>query len=181
MSDYLNYKAMVEDALRGVVRTALLQVAESGLRANHHLYISFSTDHLGVVVSEYLHGKYPNEMTIVLQHQYWDLEIGDDLFDVTLTFNKVPERLTVPFAALTGFADPGVQFGLQFQGDGAANMDVSQLPTASAGLEPLDLEELRANAATDETGENDADSDNDGEAPGSNDANVVALDQFRKK
>jgi hypothetical protein len=170
MPEYLNYKAMVEDALRGVVRAALEQIVESGLRANHQLYVSFNTGHPGVVVADYLRDKSPKEMTIVLQHQFWNLDLSDDGFDVTLSFNKVPERLTVPFAALTGFADPGVQFGLQFQADGSANMEsgavVNSLSVAT-DAPALDLDDLQADSIPD---------DESGET-----AKVVTLDQFRKK
>src|SRR3546814_5433336 len=92
---------MVETALRGAVREAIKRASEFGLPGNHHFYITFRTDQEGIDIPEYLHERYPEEMTIVLQHQYWGLEPGDDAFQVTLSFNKVPERLVVPYAAIT--------------------------------------------------------------------------------
>ncbi len=112
--DELKYDRMVEDALRSVVNRALVHVAERGLSGEHHFYITFLTDHPDVVMPDHLRGHYPNEMTIVLQHQFWGLEVGTETFGVTLSFANQPERLTVPFAAVTAFADPSVRFGLQF-------------------------------------------------------------------
>jgi hypothetical protein len=113
--DLFHYDKMVEAALRGVVREALLRVAKEGLRSNHHFYIGFATAAPGVVVPPSLRAAYPDEMTIVLQHQFWDLEIGSDSFSVTLSFHNQPERLSVPFAAIRSFADPSVEFGLRFE------------------------------------------------------------------
>ena len=113
MRDHYNYPTMVDAALRGVVRSVLKRVQEQGLRGNHHLYLSFLTHFPGVVVADYLRSKYPKEMTIVLQHQYWDLDVTDEGFDLTLSFHKIPERLTIPFAAMTGFADPSEKRVLQ--------------------------------------------------------------------
>jgi hypothetical protein len=113
--DVLRYDRLVEDALRGIVRQVLGQAAQHGLPGNHHFYLTFRTDRPDVGMPDYLRANYPEEMTIVLQHQFWGLEVGPDSFSVTLSFNNVPERLTVPFTALTGFADPSVKFGLQFQ------------------------------------------------------------------
>ncbi len=110
----LRYDRMVEDALRSVVSKALTHVAERGLPGNHHFYITFRTDHPGVVMPESLRARYPGEMTIVLQYQFWGLEVGDDAFGVTLSFSNVPERLIVPFDSVSAFADPSVRFGLQF-------------------------------------------------------------------
>ena len=115
----LRYDRMVEDALRSVVGRALKHAAEHGLSGDHHFYITFHTDHPGVVMPDHLRSHYPNEMTIVLQHQFWDLEVDGDAFTVTLSFDDAPERLKVPFAAIVGFADPSVDFGLQFQGAAA--------------------------------------------------------------
>lgn len=121
--EVLQYERMVENALRGVVRETLEQVAEVGLPGDHHLYITFSTDYPGVDIPEYLIRKYPEEMTIVLQYKFWGLKIEDDLFKVTLSFNKVSERLTIPFEAITGFADPTANFGLRFESSDEAYMD----------------------------------------------------------
>jgi hypothetical protein len=119
----LRYDRMVEEALRGVVGKALGQVAKRGLPGDHHFYITFRSDDPGVQIPDHLRQRYPSEMTIVLQHQFWGLEVGEEAFSVTLTFSDVPERLTVPYAALVAFADPSVRFGLQFdvaEGQGKA-------------------------------------------------------------
>ena len=114
--DVLRYDKIVEGALRGVVRTALAQVAEHGLPPNHALYITFHSRFPGVDMAESLVQKYPEVMTVVLQHQFWDLDVSEDRFAVTLSFHKIRQRVTVPFAAVTGFADPPAQFGLRFEG-----------------------------------------------------------------
>ena len=113
--DSLQYDKMVEAALKGVVRQALAQAAEAGLSGNHHFFLTFKTGHPGVRIPAYLEAEFPDEMTIVLQHHFWGLEAGAEAFEVTLSFNDVQERLTVPYAALTAFVDPSVKFGLQFQ------------------------------------------------------------------
>lgn len=113
--DILQYDKMVESALRSVVREALTLVAKNGLPGNHHFYLTFRTDHPGVDMSDALRIQYPNDMTVVLQHQYWGLEVNDDHFVVNLSFSNVPERLQVPYAAMMSFVDPSVKFGLQFQ------------------------------------------------------------------
>jgi uncharacterized protein len=122
----LRYDKMVERALRGVVREAIACTAADGLSSGHHFYITFKTGAPGTEISDQLRMKYPDEMTIVLEHQFWDLTVTADAFAVTLSFNNRPERLVIPFAAITAFADPSVKFGLQFQ---------ESLP-ASAGGEP---------------------------------------------
>jgi hypothetical protein len=113
--DSLQYDRMVENALRGVVRQALASVVEQGLPGNHHFYLTFRTNHPGVEIADRLRAQYPQEMTIVLQHQFWGLEVGDEHFVVNLSFSNAPERLKVPYAALVSFVDPSVKFGLQFQ------------------------------------------------------------------
>jgi len=112
MNDRFHYDALVDDALRGVVRRVLRQVGDKGLPGSHHFYISFRSTDPGVRLPDYLRAKYPEEMTIVLQHQYWDLIIAEDFFEVTVSFNKQQERIKVPFAALSAFVDPSVRFGL---------------------------------------------------------------------
>lgn len=162
--DLFRYDLMVETALRGVVRDALRRAAEHGLPGNHHFYITFKTRAPGVNIPPYLVERYPDEMTIVLQFQFWDLEILEDQFSVTLSFNDVREPLTIPFEALSGFADPSVQFGLQFQQ--TANGD------APSGDDDPD-----GDAAPDDA---DTDEDDSAEEPGGT-GEVVSLDQFRKK
>ncbi|MEO5374258.1 MAG: ClpXP protease specificity-enhancing factor SspB [Alphaproteobacteria bacterium] len=109
------YKAMLQDALRGVLRQVLTVTAADGLPGAHHFYITFRTRHPGVEISDYLLQRHPEEMTIVLQNQFWGLEVAEDHFEVTLSFNKVNERLHVPFRAVASFADPSARFGLQFE------------------------------------------------------------------
>ena len=109
---------MVENALRDVVRQALRLAADRGLPGNHHFYITFRTDHPGSGLADHLVERYPGEMTIVLQHQFWGLQVHDELFEVTLSFNDKPERLRIPFEAVVSFADPSVRFGLQFEAGG---------------------------------------------------------------
>ncbi len=112
--DYIRYDILTQDALRSVVRTVLTDAATKGLPGEHHFFISFDTRADGVVLSPRLKAQYPKEMTIVLQHQFWDLTVSSDRFEVGLSFSGIPERLVVPFRAITGFADPSVQFVLQF-------------------------------------------------------------------
>ena len=111
----IDYETLTQDAMRGVVRTVLTQAAKSGLPGDHHFYISFDTSASGVVLSKRLKDKYPSEMTIVLQHRFWDLSVENDGFEVKLTFDGIPERLVVPFAAIRVFFDPSVRYGLQFE------------------------------------------------------------------
>ena len=115
MSDQIRYDLLTQQALRGVVRGVLMDTAKKGLPGDHHFYISFDTGADGVRMSDRLRAQYPDEMTIILQHQFWDLKVGEDEFEVGLSFGGVSERLTVPFEAIKGFFDPSVQFGLQFE------------------------------------------------------------------
>ena len=149
------YDKMVERALRGVVRQALDEVASEGLIDDHHFYITFLTEHAGVTLPQYLHDRYPGEMTIVLQHQFYDLEVNEEKFSVMLSFNNVPERLTIPLAAITIFADPSVNFALQFQ------------PLTEEGEDEIHFE----------AEELDVDGDDKQKKKGE----VISLDSFRKK
>jgi hypothetical protein len=116
--DPLDYGRLVREALRDVPRQALRLAASEGLPGEHHFYITFRTSHPGVAVSPGLLARHPGEMTIVLQHQYWDLAVGEEAFSVTLRFGGAPERLHVPFAAVVAFADPAARFGLRFEPGG---------------------------------------------------------------
>ena len=158
--DLMHYEAMAQDALRGVVKTALRKAAApEGLPGDHHFYITFRTKAPGVSGPQDLLGKYPDEMTIVLQHQYWDLAPGETFFTVTLKFGGQPKRLSVPYAAVTRFYDPSVQFLLQFE---ASAEDVrEELPELAPDGE---AEALATDAPPAEEG-----------------PKVVSLDQFRKK
>ena len=113
--DHIGYDELVDNALRGAMREVMLRVAENGLMGSHHLYVTFRTGFPGVDIPGYLRDRYPDELTIVLQHQFWGLEVTEEDFSVTLSFNKAREHVSVPFAALTRFADPGVKFGMQFE------------------------------------------------------------------
>ncbi|MBA4790316.1 MAG: Stringent starvation protein B [Rhizobiales bacterium] len=114
-TDHIRYDLLAQDALRGVVRRVLQDVARDGLPGDHHFFIAFDTRAPGVRLSHRMREKYPEEMTVVLQHQFWDLIVSDTAFEVGLSFGGIPERLTVPFSALKGFFDPSVKFGLQFE------------------------------------------------------------------
>ncbi len=175
----VEYGRLVEDALRGVVREVLAALAAGEIGAPHHYYITFGTRHPAVRMPDYLRDRYPNEITIVLQHQYWDLEVGEEAFAVTLSFNDVPERLTVPYRAIRIFADPSAEFGLQFTvdgategtGDTAGEPATVRLPIASAESGPPSPTEGEEPRATEEEAEGE-------EQRG---AEIVALDRFRKK
>jgi hypothetical protein len=119
--DHIRYDILAQEALRGVVRTVLTDAAENGLPGEHHFYISFDTCADGVRLSPRMLAEYPKEMTIVLQHQFWDLMVTEEGFEVGMSFGGIPERVVVPFAAIKGFRDPSVEFGLRFQeiGEGA--------------------------------------------------------------
>src|SRR4029078_12695352 len=137
MNDRFHYDALVDDALRSVVRRVLRQVADKGLPGSHHFYISFRSNDPGVELPEYLRAKYPEEMTIVLQHQYWDLVLTEEFFEVTVSFNKQQERIKVPFAALSAFVDPSVRFGLQFDRKDKGTAPGEKPATAPGGATPL--------------------------------------------
>jgi hypothetical protein len=113
--DLMRYDLLAQEALRGVVRAALCKVMRSGLPGDHHFYIALDTRYPGVRLSERLSQRYPKEMTIVLQHQFWNLAVHETEFEVELSFDNIPEKLVIPFNAIKGFLDPAVQFGLQFE------------------------------------------------------------------
>ena len=179
MNDRFHYDALVDDALRSVVRRVLLQVAEKGLPGSHHFYISFRSTDPGVELPEYLRAKYPEEMTIVLQHQYWDLIINESWFEVTVSFNKQQERIKVPFAALSAFVDPSVRFGLQFDRRDKAAAEKAEAPAAAPT--PLPAPEKRPSLAA-PAGE-EAKQEPAAETAKSEEAasKIVKLDNFRKK
>ena len=128
-TDLIRYDLRVQEALRGVVRRVLSDAAKHGISGNHHFYISFATQAEGVRLSSRLRQQYPGRMTIVLQHQFWDLTVDDDGFEVGLSFGGVPERVAVPFEAVTAFFDPAVQFGFQFE---ALDKQAAEQPSAAA-------------------------------------------------
>ncbi|MEP9366198.1 ClpXP protease specificity-enhancing factor SspB [Xanthobacter sp. VNH20] len=145
--DHIRYDLLAQEALRGVVRRVLSDVARDGLPGDHHFYVSFDPRAPGVRLSQRMREKYPEEMTIVLQHQFWDLNVSEHAFEVGLSFGGISERLLVPFSALKGFFDPSVSFGLQFElasgeeiettGDHAPAEAPSRLPGTGASVRPL--------------------------------------------
>lgn len=170
--DLMKYDKMVENALRGVVRKALEHARDEGLPGDHHFYLTFRTTAPGVSIPYYLQDQYPEEMTIVLQHQFWDLTIEDDQFTVTLSFKNRPAELRIPYDAMTSFVDPSVKFGLQFTIDSVGSINVPTIrPEGNLVSIPDDVPREPA----EDTANEDADSgDTDG-------AEVVSLDTFRKK
>jgi hypothetical protein len=114
-TDYIRYDLLVQDALRSVVRKVMAETARSGLPGDHHFNIAFKTQAPGVVIPPAMRQRYPDEMAIILQHEFWDLEVGADAFEVSLNFSRRPERLTIPFDAITGFSDPSVPFGFKLE------------------------------------------------------------------
>ena len=157
------YEDYVQAALRSVVARVLKSVETGGLPGQHHFYIAFKTRYPGVALPKSLLEKYPDEITIVLQNRYWDLKVGDDGFEVSLSFNQVPAHIVVPYAALVGFVDPAVNFGLQFQPPEAE--DEAMAPVAEAEAAP----------------ETAAAAEAEGEATAEAGSNVITLDRFRKK
>jgi hypothetical protein len=160
--DRMRYDLLVQDALRSVVKSALKRVVKEGLPGNHHFFISFRTDADGVEMSDALRAQYPEEMTIVLQNQFWDLVVDEEGFSVALKFNQVMQPLHIPFRALTMFNDPAVQFQLQLQPMAAAGAPPTPSRLAEANTLPKPSEPARPRKP-DETGA------------------VVSLDAFRKK
>jgi hypothetical protein len=140
---HIDYELLAQAAMRGMVRAVLAGVAKTGLPADHHFYIAFDTEAAGVGISPRLKTKYPDEMTIVLQHRFWDLEVDDEQFSVKLTFDGIPERLTVPFAAIKVFFDPSVPYGLQFEesdliGEAAGQTNSNAADSQRSGAEAKD-------------------------------------------
>jgi hypothetical protein len=171
MTDHIRYDVLARDALRGVLRRVLTDAAEHGLPGEHHFFITFMSTAEGVKLSPRLLAQYPEEMTVILQHQFWDLVVTDDRFEVGLSFGGIPERLVVPFNSIKSFFDPSVKFGLQFEpADAAAETEAADLPAVAA---PSPAAALAAPAAAPENKDEPAKS---GEG-----AEVVRLDRFRKK
>jgi hypothetical protein len=169
-TDHIRYDVLARDALRGVLRRVLTDAAEHGLPGDHHFFITFVSTADGVKLSPRLLAQYPEEMTIILQHQFWDLVVTEDRFEVGLSFGGIPERLVVPFAAIKSFLDPSVQFGLQFEpSEAAAEAPAAKLPAVPA---PSALPVATAVPAADS---------GDEPAKATEGAEVVRLDRFRKK
>lgn len=153
MKDMIDYSSLIDGAMRGVVHNVLKRISKQGLPGEHHFYITFRTDFPGVSISETLRARYPQEMTIVLQHQFWDFKVEETLFNVTLSFSGVPEKLVIPYAALTAFADPSIKFGLQFHTP--LEEETDELLSLSPLLIDEDVEDSKAE--------------------------IISLDAFRKK
>jgi len=162
--------------MRGVVREALARAVTHGLPGAHHFYVTFKTQAPGVLLAPHLAAKYPDEMTIVLEHQFWDLEVRDDGFAVTLSFNNRPERIGIPWPAIAAFADPSVKFGLQFPGSAEAEAAPSTSPiSAKLEVAKLKISDKQAELPLAKTIGKPA------AKPVSKAGEVVALDAFRKK
>ncbi len=181
-TDLIRYDLLVQDALRSVVRKVLSDAAAEGLPGEHHFYITFRTQTPGVRLSNRMREEYPDEMTIILQHQFWGLNVLDQGFEVGLSFHKVPETLYIPYEAMTGFFDPSVQFALKFElnfNDDEGDEDSALEHALDAALTPVKSNETklapvagllpsaRSSEASDE--------------PGEGDQKVVSIDAFRKK
>lgn len=185
-SDQIRYDLLTQQALRGVVRNILSDVAKKGLPGEHHFYISFDTRADGVRLSQRLRTQYPEEMTIILQHQFWDLSVADDRFEVGLSFGGVPERLSIPFEAIKGFFDPSVQFGLQFEelkAEELAGTPAKARPSEAkkpAKPEPVPATAAPLPAPVNPAAEATTDVNGGPDKPEGG-AEVVRLDRFRKK
>jgi uncharacterized protein len=167
-TDHIRYDVLARDALRGVLRRVLADAAEHGLPGEHHFFITFLSTAEGVKLSPRLLAQYPEEMTVILQHQFWDLVVSEDRFEVGLSFGGVPERVVVPFSGIKSFFDPSVQFGLQFEPQDTAAETRDRAAPAAPATPPSALPAPPAESA--------------GEPAKSGDgAEVVRLDRFRKK
>jgi len=165
-TDHIRYDVLARDALRGVLRRVLADAAEHGLPGEHHFFITFLSTAEGVKLSPRLLAQYPEEMTVILQHQFWDLKVTEDRFEVGLSFGGIPERLVVPFNSIKSFFDPSVQFGLQFEAAEPERPATTLPAVAPAPAAPA----LAAPAET-----------KDAPAKPGDGAEVVRLDRFRKK
>jgi uncharacterized protein len=167
--DLMRYDQLAQNALRGVVRDALRKIQRTGLPGEHHFYIAFNTRYPGVGLSPRIAERYPREMTVVLQHQFWNLVITEDRFEVELSFDNIPEKLVIPFNSVKGFLDPSVQFGLQFE---VVPVEEQEQPKTG------EVVELSGAQKT----ETDQSSDGEANAPeAASEKKVVSLDAFRKK
>ena len=166
-TDHIRYDVLARDALRGVLRRVLADAAEHGLPGDHHFFITFASTAEGVKLSPRLLAQYPEEMTVILQHQFWDLVVTEDRFEVGLSFGGVPERLVIPFSAIKSFFDPSVQFGLQFEMGDAE-------PATAEGSPAAPSSPPSALPAPEKETRDEPEKPTEG-------AEVVRLDRFRKK
>jgi uncharacterized protein len=188
-TNYIRYDILAQEALRGVVRQVLADAAKNGLPGKHHFYISFDTRADGVRLSTRMLAQYPEEMTIVLQYQFWDLVVTETGFEVGLSFGGIPERLAVPFAAVKGFFDPSVEFGLQFEetaesgGEAAGDSAAAISSDGGAPAPPAEHEGTAPAVAAVPTPANLEPAKTPAEEPAqpAGGGEVVRLDRFRKK
>jgi hypothetical protein len=192
--DHIRYDILASDALRGIIRTVLQRVQKKrgvpgdnhGLPGDHHFYITFDTNAPGTIISKRLQQQYPEEMTIVLQHRFWDLMVYDDRFEVKLSFNTVPERLVVPFAAIKSFVDPSVSFGFSPNVFASASARPNPVPTAQPPADTPESVDRAALPRSVSAGGLSSDREieieiTQEETPLPHSAEVVKLDMFRKK
>ena len=184
--DLIRYDVLTQEALRGVLRKVMVEVAQTGLPGDHHFFITFDTRYPGVRISSRLAAQHPEEMTVVMQHQFWDLTVTDKTFEIGLSFNGIPERLLVPFKAINAFVDPHVSFGLKFDAEAAgadaeaAEGEVASNADGDEGTDetvPSSDEVALAKDVANDVAEDKAVRDGVTEAG----AEVVSLDSFRKK
>ncbi len=176
--DFINYGHLIDDAMHIIVKKALQKVIKEGLPGKHHFFISFATNYPGVKISENLKKKYPEEITIVLQHQFDSLEVTDEGFSVILSFNNVKEKVSVPFPSLVAFADPSVKFGLQFRqsNDTGLATEIKNIPDANNNA--IKLEAKLTGKNTKDTKKKLSKKET---SKVKNENNVVSIDNFRKK
>lgn len=187
--DQIHYEQLAQDALRGVVREVLARAEQNGLPGDHHFYIAFDTQADGVSISRRLKEQYPEEMTVVLQHQFWDLKVTDTYFEIKLSFNNIPETLVVPFSAIKVFFDPSVPYGMQFGaaaeiGHEDAHSVLTMPEIIGDSDEPATLLPPHGSAHAAPDADSDIEADNSEDEAGDAEkqpANVVELDRFRKK
>ncbi|MEM9331602.1 MAG: ClpXP protease specificity-enhancing factor SspB [Pseudomonadota bacterium] len=188
--DLIRYDVLTQEALRDVIRKVLEEVAAAGLPGEHHFFITFRTDHPGVRLSARMRERYPEEMTIVIQHSFWDLNVSENHFEIDLSFDDILERLRVPFSSLKGFFDPHVKFGVQFDAEylEAANADIADedvapenpenLPQVAQTREMTKAKPKKSSKKKEDVVEVE-EAESSEEEKGS--AEIVSLDKFRKK
>ncbi|MEO0329604.1 MAG: ClpXP protease specificity-enhancing factor SspB [Pseudomonadota bacterium] len=186
--DLIRYDVLTQEALREVIRKVLEEISIAGLPGEHHFFITFKTDHPGVRLSARMRERYPEEMTIVIQHSFWDLNVSETNFEIDLSFDDILERLRIPFASLKGFFDPYVKFGVQFDAEyleaANADIDITKMEQEAENVDNLpQVAQTRELAQmSKETAPDTADSDNqDKKAQPEEGAEIVSLDKFRKK
>ena len=183
--DHIRYDILVQEALRAVMRKVLTEIARTGLPGNHHFFITFMTNAPGVRISSRLQERYPEQMTIVIQYQYWDLKVSETGFEIGLSFSDIPEKLEIPFSAVRGFYDPSANFELEFDPKQDADATESAAPTAEVETLKRPRTAKKHDAGTARPAEkkekSKAAKEDKPAAEGNKGADVVSLDAFRKK